>query len=390
MSPVTEQSAWHAHESHWPGRVDQPMEEIQILSTVVHQIAEGVLITDREGLIEYVNPAFERLTGYSRHEVLGRKPGILKSGRQDPAVYKKLWNTILAGNVYEGILVNRKKNGELYCEEKVITPIFDRRGSITHFVSSGRDISARRQEEENLRESERRLREVTSVRKAFYSMVVHDMNSPLATVVGSLELLRDEVSGILSPRQLEFLAMTLRNANRMRHLVSDLVDLSKLDTGTFSVVRVPIDIRECVRQCCLAFDGKLQSAGRRFVYPSESDFPLILNADADRLGQVLTNLLENAVRYAVSMVRVRLADGPSAVEISVENDGPQILNPDQIQRIFNVSVQFAIAGKSKGQSGLGLAIAKGIVEAHGGVIGVENIQSEEGAGVRFYVKLPKS
>jgi len=86
MSPVTEQSAWHAHESHWPGRVDQPMEEIQILSTVVHQIAEGVLITDREGLIEYVNPAFERLTGYSRHEVLGRKPGILKSGRQDPAV----------------------------------------------------------------------------------------------------------------------------------------------------------------------------------------------------------------------------------------------------------------------------------------------------------------
>lgn len=380
--------------TRWPGRPHQPEQELQKLSSVIHQIAESVLITDREGTIEYVNPAFEGITGYTRSEAIGKKPNILKSGQHGPAVYDALWETILAGKVYEGILVNRKKNGELYYEEKIITPIFNKRGHITHFVSSGRDITARCQAEENLRESERRLQELNAAKRQFFSMVIHEFNSPLTAVIGSLQMLSEW--NILTDRSKEYLEMALRNANHIKHLVADLTDLSRLEAGTFSVVHARMDLQACVRLSCQALEHSARSAGLTFVYPREDRPPLRLYADAERLGQVVTNLLENAIRYAASTVRVEVVDRPVGVTILVENDGPPILNPNEIDRIFNVRVQFDVPGKPKGRSGLGLPIAKGLVEAHDGRILVENIQPVDGggaeiqSGVRFKVELPKN
>ena len=121
------------------------------LSRVVEQGADSVSITDPDGVIEYVNPAFEALTGYPAPEVLGQKMSLLKSGRHDAAFYKRLWDTILAGETFHGVLINKKKNGELYHEEKNITPLKDLQGRIIHFVSTGHDITGRIRVEEELR-----------------------------------------------------------------------------------------------------------------------------------------------------------------------------------------------------------------------------------------------
>jgi diguanylate cyclase (GGDEF)-like protein/PAS domain S-box-containing protein len=118
------------------------------LSSVVEQAADSILITDRDGIIEYVNPAFELLTGYSSEELLGRSTRLLKSGRHNEQFYQTLWQTILDGRTFQAVFINRKKNGELYYEEKIIAPIKDAAGVITHFVSSGRDITERRRAEE--------------------------------------------------------------------------------------------------------------------------------------------------------------------------------------------------------------------------------------------------
>jgi sigma-B regulation protein RsbU (phosphoserine phosphatase) len=123
-------------------------EEMQRLSSAVEQTADSVLITDVRGTIEYVNPAFEATTGYSRAEVLGRNPNILKSGLQSPEYYRELWATILAGEPFRGHTVNRKKNGELYHAEQTITAVKDRNGSIIHFVSVIKDMTERRQLQE--------------------------------------------------------------------------------------------------------------------------------------------------------------------------------------------------------------------------------------------------
>ena len=125
--------------------------EMRKLSRALEQTADTVMITDRGGILEYVNPSFERITGYSAADAIGRKPSILRSGKQGSDFYRTLWETILKGEVFSEIFINMNKTGNLYYEQKTITPLRDTHGMITHFVATGRDISERIEYEERLR-----------------------------------------------------------------------------------------------------------------------------------------------------------------------------------------------------------------------------------------------
>lgn len=131
--------------------------QMRQLSSAVEQTADSVLITDRNGVIQYVNPAFEEVTGFSRKEAVGNKPSLVKSGKHDQEFYRRLWQTIREGRVFRDVLINRKKDGSLFYEQKTVTPLKDPNGNITHFVSTGKDVTARMQAMEALRESERSL-----------------------------------------------------------------------------------------------------------------------------------------------------------------------------------------------------------------------------------------
>ena len=121
---------------------------VRRLSNAVEQTADAIYITDRNGVVEYVNPGFERITGYSKHEILGQTPRLLRSGRHDTAHYRELWSTVLAGEVFRGTMVNRRKNGELFYAEMTITPIKDPTEAVTHFVAVGKDMTDRRLRQE--------------------------------------------------------------------------------------------------------------------------------------------------------------------------------------------------------------------------------------------------
>ncbi len=137
---------------------DRAEAEMIKLASAVEQTADHVLLTDKEGIIEYVNPAFERLTGHTKAEAIGKKPNIIKSGRHPLEFYRQFWDTILSGRVFHGVTINKKKNGELYYEEKTVTPILDPQGNITHFASVGTDISERMRAEKELHKVNRALR----------------------------------------------------------------------------------------------------------------------------------------------------------------------------------------------------------------------------------------
>jgi len=126
---------------------------VRQLSRIVEQTEDAVVVTDRKGVIEYVNPAFERLTGFTKEEALGKTPNVLNSGLHDEHFYKRLWNTILNGGVFLSEIANRKKNGELFHEVKTITPLRDAQGKITHFVATGKDITKHKLDEEKLRKA---------------------------------------------------------------------------------------------------------------------------------------------------------------------------------------------------------------------------------------------
>jgi PAS domain S-box-containing protein len=129
----------------------QAEQKNRLLSSIVEQTADTVVVTDRDGVIEYVNPAFEQLTGFSRNEALGQTPRVLKSGVHAEKFYKTLWDTILSGEVYQNEIANLKKDGELFYEVKTITPLREATGEITHFVATGKDITERKLAEQQLR-----------------------------------------------------------------------------------------------------------------------------------------------------------------------------------------------------------------------------------------------
>jgi diguanylate cyclase (GGDEF)-like protein/PAS domain S-box-containing protein len=135
--------------------------QLQCLARAVEQTEDSVLITDRDGVIQFVNRGFERVTGYARAEVVGKTPALLKSGAHDVRFYRRLWQTILSGRVFRELFTNRRKDNELYREAKTITPVKDEAGQITHFISTGKDLSERLRIEEQLRDSEERFRQVT-------------------------------------------------------------------------------------------------------------------------------------------------------------------------------------------------------------------------------------
>jgi PAS domain S-box-containing protein len=135
-------------------------EAVRKLTLAVEQAADHLIVTDKNGVIEYVNPAFEKITGYSKSEALGKTPRILKSGLHTPEFYKDLWDTILSGSVFRTVFINKRKNGEIYYQEETITPIFDSSNQITHFLSTGRDITERKKAEEALQKAEAKYRSI--------------------------------------------------------------------------------------------------------------------------------------------------------------------------------------------------------------------------------------
>ncbi|TAM43584.1 MAG: PAS domain S-box protein [Gammaproteobacteria bacterium] len=154
-------------------------EQMRKLSSAIEQTADSVLITNSDGVIEYVNPAFERTTGYSAQEVMGREPSLVKSGLHDDTFYRRLWQTIREGKPFRDVFINRRKNGDLYFEEKTITPLKDEQGQTTQFVSTGKNITERMQTEIALRESERRYAEL--IEQAPDAIVTLDLQGHLQT-----------------------------------------------------------------------------------------------------------------------------------------------------------------------------------------------------------------
>ncbi len=154
---------------------------IKMFSTILERVADNVIITNRDGVIQYVNPAFERTTGYSHHDVLGLTPRILKSGKQDSHYYHTLWKTILAGEVFRATTANKNKKGEIYYADQTISPIMDDTGEIIYFVSVWKDITERIIAEERLKNEKQKLEQVLSIEAGLHSIL--DLNKLIDFVV---------------------------------------------------------------------------------------------------------------------------------------------------------------------------------------------------------------
>ena len=361
-------------------------ESLRKLSRAVEQSADMVMITNREGIIEYVNPAFEAMTGYSRQDAEGKTPRILKSGEQGSETYQELWNAILCATVYRSILVNRKKNGELYYIEQSISPVRDTAGSITHFISNGRDLTERYRLEAQLLQAHK----MDAIGR-LAGGVAHDFNNLLTIITSYSELALDAVAkgSPLEHKLQEILSAAWRAAQLTRQLLAfsrkQPQSLRILEPNPL-IAEITQTLRRLIREDIELTFVPGTGIGR-------------VRADPVQIEQILMNLAVNARdamprggQIKIDTSDVYLDDDylhrkqaiiPTGhyVLITVSDNGAGI-PPDHLPHIFEPFYTTKPLGKG---TGLGLATVYGIVKQNRGFIWA---YSELAMGTVFKIYLP--
>jgi PAS domain S-box-containing protein len=354
----------------------QAEKRLQLAASVFENTTEGILITDRTGRILSTNPAFTAMTGFTPDEVIGQNPRLLQSGVQLPEFYQKMWGSIIGTGHWQGEIMNRRKNGEVYPQWLNINAIKDKHGNVTHYVGVAFDIS-------ELKSSER-------VKDEFIATVSHELRTPLTSIHGSLSLLGGGVAGELPEESAELVRIAQENSERLVRLIDDILSIAKIESERMKFQLQPVVLDELVDHALEANRDFANQYGVRLEAESEakSDAKSArILADSDRLMQVMTNLLSNAVKHSPKggVVTVSAEPVDDFWRVSVLDNGPGI--PESFRD--NVFSKFAQADGSDrregGGTGLGLSICKAIITRLGGRIGFE---SEENVRTRFYFDLP--
>ncbi len=342
----------------------------RLLATVVEQAAETIVVTELDGTMVYVNPAFERTTGYTREEAVGQNPRILASGKQTADFYQQLWSTISAGRVWQGRFVNRRKDGSLYEEEATISPARDASGTIINFVAIKRDVTA----EVALGEQLRHAQKIEAI-GTLAGGVAHDFNNLLQAMLLIVQLL--ERKGAESPRNLQHLNQLEKTIRRGSHLTQQLLLFARREISK----RATLDLNQLLRDLMEFLHRVVRANIHLSVEPENT--PLWISADRGQIDQVIMNLAVNAIDAMPEGGALSIATGRDdhAAWLKVSDTGTGI--PETIRdRIFEPFFTTKEAGKG---TGLGLSVVHGIVVAHGGRIDVE---CPAAGGTVFRVELP--
>jgi len=356
------------------------------LFRAIEEAAEEILITKVDGSIQYCNPAFERVSGYQRSEVLGQNPRFLKSGKHDAEFYRDLWTTITKGGVWTGRFTNRKKDGSLYEVDGSISPIHDSSGKLTGFVSTRHDVTERLRMESQLRQAQR----MESIGR-LAGGVAHDFNN-LLTVIGGYSASLEERLGQGDPRR-EFAKEIRQSAERAASLTRQLLTLSRKQL----TVPKAVDLSSLITDTQKILQRLVGEDVEVVVNPAPSLG--LVKVDPDQMSQILMNLAANA-RDAMPQggkLTLRTANveplheaarrngtlfRKPTVLLEVSDDGNG-MNEETRQHIFEPF--FTTKGRGHG-TGLGLSMVYGIVQQSDGFI---DVRSEPGSGTTFSIYLPR-
>ena len=345
-------------------------EEKKKLNKVIEQSSSMVMITNEEGTIEYVNSSFCDIIGFTREEVIGNKPSILKSGVTSDQLYKELWQSIKGGKEWRGRFQNKKKNGELIWTEAHIFPIIDEHQEVTHFVGITDDVSEKKKAEEELIRAKGKAEESDRLKTAFLANISHEIRTPMNAILG--------FSGLLSSsnhddnKKKEFIDIIQSRSNDLMHIINNLVDISKIESGEINVTPSEISVQSFLSGVYRKFEGKEKPEVEFKLTIPEKKQDLRINTDPSLLKRILSNLIENALKYTDN----------GTVEVGYEcreddcifftHDSGIGINPIKSEIIFNRFMQAeTFDPDARGGNGLGLAIAKNLTEILDGSIWFE-------------------
>ena len=360
--------------------------DLRRLATAIEQSADSIVVTDAQAVIQYVNPAFEAVTGYRREEAIGQNPRILQSGRQDAAFYRQMWTALAAGQPWKGRLVNRRKDGTLYTEEAVISPVVDVQGRIANYVAVKRDVS------EQLRLSAQLLQaqKMDSIGR-LAGGVAHDFNNMLGVILGRTGMALEQIPPT-APLHAD-LEEIQRAAERSADLTRQLLAFARKQTVAPRILRLNDTIAGMLQMLKRLIGENIELAWR----PQAELWPVRI--DPAQIDQILANLCVNARDAIPGIGQIVIETGNEVVDqkscaehagfapgeyawLTVSDNGCGMA-PETLAHIFEPFFTTKSIGEG---TGLGLATVYGIVKQNHGYI---SVTSRPGLGTRFKIYLPR-
>jgi len=394
----------------------QADDELRKLSLAVRQSPVSIMITDTQGVIEFVNPAFSMITGYSAEEAIGQNPRVLKSGLTPPEMYKELWLALTSGNTWEGEWLNKKKDGRLFWEHCNISVIRNEPGVITHYLASKTDITERKQLEEQLKATHfdleliahnrmkeliiireqklelakinRHLEEVSRIKSDFLANMSHELRTPLNSIIGFSDVLQRQHYGVINEKQSKYVSYLTSSGKHLLTLIDNILDLSKVESGKMSLTVSDFLLRNVLNDSLNLLRAKADEGEVSLQLKLDPEADVHILADMTKLTQIISNLLSNAIKFtpAGGTVEMSVVRDAQCFEFRVTDSGIGIKEED-ITKLFQPFTQLESSYTKKFQgTGLGLALSRQLVEMHGGKIWVE---SEFGTGSRFVFTIPQ-
>ena len=359
----------------------------RFFNSAAEQVSEMVAVTGSDGIIEYVNPAFEKITGFSKQELIGNNPRILKSGRQDERFYQELWQTITSGEPWHGFFVNRRKDGSLYREEAFIKPIMDDDGVIQYFVTVKRDITQENRLQRQLIQSQK-MEAIGTLAGG----IAHDFNNILSAILGFAELALFELTD--GSRSYDDVSEIVKAGNRAKDLVRQILTFSRKTEQEFKPINIVPLISEALKFLRATLPSTIE------IQKHIDDIRVEVLCNSTMVQQILMNLCTNAAHamkdtggiLVVRLLEIEIQEGDISnlpdlppgpyVHLTISDTGPGI-ESGILGRIFDP--YFTTKEKGEG-TGLGLSVVHGIAQSLRGAVEVE---SDPGKGTEFNVYLPR-
>lgn len=361
-------------------------EEILTLSTAVKQSPTSIVITNINGIIEYVNPKFTKVTGYEYEEAVGKNPSILKTEHTKSEDYKEMWETISNGNTWTGEFLNKRKDGTNYWELASISPIIDENGKTIKYIAVKEDITERKKTEDALLRSEKELLQANATKNVFFSIIAHDLKGPVGNFTQLLNLLKDNFNDISNDEKLDYINILSGLSLKTNNLLDDLLLWARIQMNTLEFSVETVNIKSLVNHSIEIVEEKAKEKNIEIKTQIEN---INLEINESSVKTVIRNLLSNSIKFSSknSVVKIssKISKDSKSIEISVQDNGVGIPAED-IDKLFKIESSFSTFGteKEKG-TGLGLILCKDLIEKNGGNIWVE---SKENVGSTFYFNLP--
>ncbi|MBA4318718.1 MAG: hypothetical protein C0412_09975 [Flavobacterium sp.] len=355
--------------------------ELRKLSRAIEQSPVSVLITNMHGNIVYVNKKLCNITGYTRDDLIGENPKIFKSGFQDQFFYKELWSTINSGFEWSGEMLNRKKDGELFWESVLISPLVNSNGEIINYVAIKEDISEKKKMISELIEAKNHAEEMNRLKSYFMSNMSHELRTPLVGILGISEFMIEE----LEDECKENAKIINISGKRLLKTISEILDISKLEAEKVTLNYSLLNLTQILQDEIALYSKAAATKNIAIVNQCENE-NILINSDERLLREIFDNLINNAVKFTnqgLVTVSVELTD--DHVVVSVSDTGMGIPS-DKLDYIFEEfrQVSEGISRNFEG-TGLGLTIVKKFVMLLNGKI---EVKSEVNIGSSFIVSLP--